>query len=108
MSKEEWKRLKEKEKTANKGKNLGQVGITTFKSRSFYDWQKSGGKNLFPVDPRKVKDPSEIPYMQRPGGQPDGSDLAKNRGVSLFGGNKKKKEEPKVEPEKKARNWWTL
>jgi hypothetical protein len=23
-------------------------GITTFKSRSFSDWQKSGGKNLFP------------------------------------------------------------
>jgi hypothetical protein len=24
------------------------TGITTFKSRTFYDWQKSGGKNLFP------------------------------------------------------------
>lgn len=63
MSKEQWKKLKEKEASKTKGKNLGKVGITSFKSRTFSDWQKSGGKNLFPVDPRKVKDPSEIPYM---------------------------------------------
>ena len=63
MTKEQYRKLKEKERGATKGKNLGKVGITTFKSRSFDDWQKSGGKNLFPVDPRKVKDPKDIPYM---------------------------------------------
>ena len=63
MTKEQYRKLKEKERSANKGKNLGKVGITTFKSRSFDEWQKSGGKNLFPVDPRTVKDPKDIPYM---------------------------------------------
>jgi len=48
MSKEQWKKLQEKERNRNKGKNLGKVGITSFKSRSFAEWQKSGGKNLFP------------------------------------------------------------
>lgn len=63
ISKEQWKKIKEQERTAKKGKNLGTVGITTFKSRSFAEWQASGGKNLFPVDPKKVKDPKQIPYM---------------------------------------------
>lgn len=48
----------EKAKTA--GKNLGKVGVTSFKSRSFAEWQKAGGKNLFPVDPKKVKDPKDV------------------------------------------------
>jgi hypothetical protein len=55
--------MKEKERSANKNKNLGKVGITTFESRSFADWQKSGGKNLFPVDPKKVKSAKDLPYM---------------------------------------------
>ena len=63
MSKEQWMKMKNAEKNKAKGKNLGANGITTFKSRSFADWQKAGGKNLFPVDPKKVKDPKEIPYM---------------------------------------------
>ena len=63
MTKEQWRKIKEEEANKNKGKDLGKVGITSFKSRSFMDWQKSGGKNLFPVDPKKVKDPREIPYM---------------------------------------------
>ena len=63
MSKEQWMKMKDAEKNKAKGKNLGANGITTFKSRSFADWQKAGGKNLFPVDPKKVKDPKEIPYM---------------------------------------------
>ena len=63
MSKAQWQKVKDAEKNKNKGKNLGQVGITTFKSQSFAEWQKKGGKNLFPVDPKKVKDPSQIPYM---------------------------------------------
>ena len=95
----------------NKGKNLGKVGITSFQSRSFSDWQKAGGKNLFPVDPTKVKDQSEIPYMQRAGGSADGSDLkggAKKSAPTFFAfGGKKKVQEPEPEPEKK-KNWWTL
>lgn len=46
MSKEQWRKVKEQEKNKMQGKNLGKVGITTFKSRSFADWQASGGKNL--------------------------------------------------------------
>ena len=63
MSKEQWQKLKAKEQNKNKGKNLGKVGITSFKSRTFDEWQKAGGKNLFPVDPTKVKSDKEIPYM---------------------------------------------
>lgn len=48
MSKEQWRKVKEAEKNKIKGKNLGKSGITTFKSRSFSEWQKAGGKNLFP------------------------------------------------------------
>ena len=112
MTKEQWRKFKNQEKAKTAGKNLGQVGITTFKSRSFADWQKSGGKNLFPVDPNKAKDPSELPYMQRPGGMPDNSDLKpkpKSPFANLFGGGAKKKAkaEPEPEPQKKP-NWWTL
>lgn len=148
MSKEQWRKIKEAEKSANKGKgkweivlsqngdwnysvffltrlievlsldvnitsneDLGKVGITSFKSRSFAEWQKAGGVNLFPVDPTKVKDASEIPYMQRAGGSADGADLkggAGKKGPTFiqFGGKKKA---PEPEPEKpKAKNWWTL
>lgn len=108
MSKEQWRKIKAEEKAKTAGKNLGKVGITTFKSRSFADWQKAGGKNLFPVDPKSVKDPKEIPYMQRPGGMPDDSDLKKPSPFSnMFGGAKKSKKEEKPVPEKKT-NWWTL
>lgn len=55
--------MKEQEQNKTKGKNLGKVGITSFKSRTFAEWQKAGGKNLFPVDPKKVKSQAEIPYM---------------------------------------------
>jgi hypothetical protein len=63
MSKEQWMKMKNAEKNKTKGKNLGASGITSFKSRSFAEWQKAGGKNLFPVDPKKVKDPKDLPYM---------------------------------------------
>jgi hypothetical protein len=63
MSKAQWQKVKENEAKKTKGKNLGKEGITTFKSRSFLDWQKSGGVNLFPVDPRSVKNPKDLPYM---------------------------------------------
>jgi hypothetical protein len=105
LSKEQWKKMKEDEKKKTQGKNLGAVGITSFQSRSFADWQKSGGKNLFPVDPTKVKNKKEIPYMQRPGGAPDDADL-KKKSLFSFGGAKKKPEEPPAPP--KTTNWWTL
>merc|ERR1712127_813944 len=110
MSKAQWQKIKDKEKNANKGKDLGKVGITSFKSRSFAEWQKAGGINLFPVDPNSVKSESELPYMQRAGGSADGSDIkggAKKKGPPFFsmGGAKKKAPEPAPEPEKK-KNWW--
>merc|ERR1711920_235713 len=88
MSKEQWAKVKEAEKNKNKGKNLGQTGITSFKSRSFAEWQKGGGKHLYPVDPKKVKDVKEIPYMQRQGGAADDSDIKGNKSgkkKGLFG-----------------------
>ena len=63
MSKAQWQKMKEAEAKKKGNKNLGANGITTFKSRSFADWQKSGGKNLFPVDPNSVKSAKELPYM---------------------------------------------
>ena len=115
MSKEQWKKLKEQERTKNKGKDLSKVGITTFQSRSFMDWQKSGGRNLFPVDPTKVKDPTKVPYMQRPGGKADGSDLKKGAagagggGFFRLGGPATKKDDtPPSQPPAKNVNWWTL
>merc|ERR1711966_588986 len=85
MSKAQWEKIKAQEKNKSKGKDLGKTGITSFKSRSFMEWQKDGGKHLFPVDPNKVKSQKEIPYMQRQGGSADGEDLKKG------GANKKKK-----------------
>lgn len=111
MSKEQWKKLKEKEVKQKNGKNLGKVGITSFQSRTFAEWQKAGGKNLFPVDPNKVKDVKEIPYMQRQGGKPDDSDLKKGGGGGGFFGmfGKKKEPEPEPEPEPpKKKNPWTF
>lgn len=63
MSKDQWRKMKEAEKNKNKGKNLGKSGITSFKSRSFADWQKAGGKNLFPVDPKSVKSVKDLPFF---------------------------------------------
>lgn len=108
MSKAQWEKVKAQEKNKNAGKNLGKTGITTFKSRSFADWQKAGGKNLFPVDPKSVKDPKDLPYMQRPGGMADDSDLKKASPFGgMFGGNKKKAAAAAPVEEKKP-NWWTL
>jgi hypothetical protein len=107
LSKEQWKKLKEEEKNKTQGKNLGTVGITSFKSRSFADWQKSGGKNLFPVDPTKVKNKKDIPYMQRPGGSADDDDLQKKTSFFNFA-NKKKETKTETKPEPPKTNWWTL
>ncbi|GMI33855.1 hypothetical protein TrCOL_g3235 [Triparma columacea] len=105
LTKAQWEKQKAKEAAKTKGKNLGKVGVTSFKSRSFAEWQKSGGKNLFPVDPTKVKNAKDIPYMQR-GGAPDDSDLKKpNFFDKLFKKPEKKMEEPPPPPKK---NPWTF
>merc|ERR1712045_303341 len=101
MTKAQWEKVKANEKNKNKGKNLGKVGITSFKSRSFADWQKAGGKNLFPVDPKSVKNAKDLPYMQRPGGSADDEDLKKGGGGGFFGMFGKKKKEPEPGPEPK-------
>eukprot|EP00590_Aulacoseira_subarctica_P003755 CAMPEP_0172417702 /NCGR_PEP_ID=MMETSP1064-20121228/4223_1 /TAXON_ID=202472 /ORGANISM="Aulacoseira subarctica , Strain CCAP 1002/5" /LENGTH=156 /DNA_ID=CAMNT_0013156193 /DNA_START=92 /DNA_END=559 /DNA_ORIENTATION=- len=107
MSKEQWKKIKEAEKKKLEGKNLGKEGITSFSSRTLSEWQKAGGKNLFPVNPKEVKDLREIPYMQRPGGKPDDSDLKpKSSGIKLpmFAKKPEAKKEPE-KPQEKKTNW---
>eukprot|EP00752_Nemacystus_decipiens_P006337 g5713.t1 len=81
LSPEQWKKMqKEEAEKKKKMGNLGEVGVKSFKSRSFQSWQESGGKHLFPVDPKKVKSgeisADKTPYMQRKGAW-DNSDLAK-------------------------------
>lgn len=83
LTKEQWAAMKKKEEEKLKDKDLGKVGITKFKSRSFEAWQKGGQKHLFPVDPNNVKF-EERPYMQRTGGSADGEDL-KKKGLQGFG-----------------------
>lgn len=79
LSKEQWKVLKDKEAAELKRKgNLGALGTTKFKSRSFEAWQKAGAKHLFPADPRTTPY-EERPYMQRKDGAWDGSDLKKRK-----------------------------
>mmetsp|Transcript_6587 Transcript_6587/g.11941 ORF Transcript_6587/g.11941 Transcript_6587/m.11941 type:complete len:161 (-) Transcript_6587:161-643(-) len=111
MSKAQWKKIKDAEKGASNGKDLGKVGITSFKSRSFAEWQKAGGINLFPVDPKSVKSQDEIPYMQRQGGMADGSDLkggTKKKAPTFFNmGGKKKAPEPEPVAPTKKKNWWS-
>ena len=82
FTKKQWEDLKSKEAENNK-KNLGQLGVGKFKSRSFEAWQKSGGKHLFPVNPNDSKY-EERPYMQRRGGDWEGKDL-NDRGLKGFG-----------------------
>ena len=73
----QWAAIKKKEADAKKAAgNLGALGTTKFKSRSFEAWQKAGGKHLFPVDP-KTTPYEERPYMQRKDGDWEGSDLKK-------------------------------
>ncbi|GMI55315.1 hypothetical protein ScalyP_jg11703 [Parmales sp. scaly parma] len=111
MTKAQWAKMKEAEKNKNKGKNLGANGIQSFQSRSLDDWQKAGGKNLFPVDPRKVKNVKDLPYMQRPGGKADGSDLLKKgpivkKPLFKFGGKAAPKAAAPPPPPPKKKNFW--
>jgi hypothetical protein len=105
MSKEQWKKIKDADKKKG-GKNLGKTGITTFQSRSFSDWQKAGGINLFPVDPKTVKNKKDLPYMQRAGGSADDADLKKKK--NSFGNMFSKKKAPEPEPEPEKKNWWSM
>jgi hypothetical protein len=82
LTKAQWAAIKKKEADDLKRKgDMSKMGATRFKSRSFEAWQKSGGKHLFPVDPRTTPY-EERPYMQRKGGDPEGNDLKKK---GLFG-----------------------
>lgn len=85
LTKEAWEAIKAKERQQRK--DLGKVGTTRFKSRSFQAWHEAGGQHLFPVDPNDVKSGkiklSEVPYMQR-GGAWDDSDLVKKeKGIKV-------------------------
>jgi len=111
LSKEEWEKIKKKERAAKSG--LGRVGTNKFKSRSMDSFvralEKGEAKHLMPVDPRDVKSGKikmeDVPYMQR-GGSWDNSDVKgarrlkwtqedkqydsggfkKEQSVSIFGG----------------------
>jgi len=77
LTKQQWEAIKKKEAEELKEKgNLGVVGTTKFKSRSFEAWQKSGAKHLFPVNPLTASY-EERPYMQRKSGDWEGKDLSK-------------------------------
>jgi len=74
LSKDQWKELKKREEEELKKKQMGALGTTKFKSRSFEAWQKAGAKHLFPVDPATTSY-EERPYMQRKNGDWEGKDL---------------------------------
>jgi len=108
ISKDQWAAMKKKEADAMKGKDLGKVGITKFKSRSFEAWQKSGQTHLFPVD-SKTTSLENRPYMQRSGGSADGDDLKKQGFMGMGQGLFSKKTEvdekyDKLEKEGKLRS----
>jgi hypothetical protein len=106
LTKKQWEEMKRKEAESLKGKDLGKIGITKFQSRSFEAWQKSGQKNLFPVDP---KAPLEAkPYMQRPGGSADGTDL-KQKGLKGVGfGKESEKNEADLKYERESQTGFNL
>lgn len=81
LSKDQWKELKKREAEELKKKQMGALGTTKFKSRSFEAWQKAGAKHLFPVDPLTTPY-EERPYMQRKNGDWEGKDL---KGLGLQG-----------------------
>lgn len=58
LSPAEWKKIQADEKA--KKENLGRMGPSRFKSRSFQAWQEAGAGHLFPVDPKKVSAPPHI------------------------------------------------
>ena len=85
LTEEEWKEIKSK-KSQRKMKFDGTSGMK-FRSRSFYEFNKGReeGKLQYNMPMENAKEklkkglirPEDIPYMQRPGGMPDNSDLKK-------------------------------
>jgi len=77
LTPEQWQAIKQKEQAQRD--DLGKVGPSGFKSRSMQAWQEAGGVHNFAVDLKKVQSgeipPEKVPYMQRPGGSWDNSDL---------------------------------
>merc|ERR1719502_2241991 len=92
LSKEQWAAIQKKD--SNAGKELAKNGAKGFKSRSFKSFQASlergdeNAKNFSLFDAKKklargeIK-VSDIPYMQRPNGAWDNTDVAK-RGSKLL------------------------
>eukprot|EP00613_Pedinella_sp_CCMP2098_P002706 CAMPEP_0171627832 /NCGR_PEP_ID=MMETSP0990-20121206/21036_1 /TAXON_ID=483369 /ORGANISM="non described non described, Strain CCMP2098" /LENGTH=101 /DNA_ID=CAMNT_0012195821 /DNA_START=211 /DNA_END=516 /DNA_ORIENTATION=- len=86
MTKEQWKKIKDKESKKKVGKFDGTSGMQ-FRSRSFEDFQKGREDGRYkynmPMEfaAEKLKKgiikPEDIPYMQRKGGMADDSDLKK-------------------------------
>lgn len=84
LTEAEWKKIQNNEKTT---KNLGKSGISKgFRSRSLTDFlimrENGEAEYNFPVFFAKERIESgelkekDVPYMQRKGGKPDGSDLS--------------------------------
>ena len=85
LSKEDWEMIKKKDKKKNL-KFEGTSGMK-FRSRSFKEFAKGREDGTIeynmPMERAKEKlnkgliRPEDIPYMQRPGGMPDNTDLKK-------------------------------
>merc|ERR1719231_1068528 len=79
-----------------KARNFKENGPRGYKSRSFNSFvealERGEAKHLLPVDPRDVKSGKikieDVPYMQRPNGAWDGSDL---KGMARWRADKKQK-----------------
>ena len=86
LSKAQWDKIKAKEKQTKKLKMDGTSGMK-FRSRSFDDFVKGreNGTLQYNMPMEKAAEklkkglikPEDVPYMQRPGGMPDNSDLKK-------------------------------
>ena len=88
LTKEQWKKMKQKEQDKNKNMKFNGTSGMKFRSRSFADFQKGRESGLYkynmPLEgdvkkllrEKKIK-PEDVPYIQRPGGMPDNSDLKK-------------------------------
>merc|ERR1712054_503828 len=110
LTKEQYEKIKKKDKDAA-ALNKARVGVNRFRSRSMQAFQEAMERgeagHLYPVDPNLVKQGKikyeDIPYMQRPGGSWDNSDVkgakrlkwnryddiyneAKEQSISIFGG----------------------
>ena len=92
MTAEQWKALQDKEKKASKATDRKKYQSRSF--NSFVEAMERGeATHLMPVDPRKVASGEipleDVPYMQRPGGKWEGSDL---KGAARRRANQKQKQ----------------